>query len=56
MKKINLTILTAALIAAVNFTSCKKNSDNPAPFVFYSVSVDGATVTFTNESKGVQKV
>ena len=24
----------------------------PQPFVFYSVSIDGATVTFTNESKG----
>lgn len=52
MKKINLTILIVALIAAVNFSSCKKDADNPEPFVFYSVSVDGATVTFTNESKG----
>lgn len=41
-----------AAIAAINFSSCKKDSSNPAPFVFYSVSVDGATVTFTNESKG----
>ena len=51
MKKTNLTILIVALIAAVNFSSCKKDSDNPQPFVFYSVSVDGATVTFTNKSE-----
>jgi PKD repeat protein len=52
MKKTNLIILIVALIAAINFSSCKKDSSNPAPFVFYSVSIDGATVTFTNESKG----
>ncbi|MFT4153321.1 PKD domain-containing protein [Parafilimonas sp.] len=51
MKKTNLTILIAALIAAANFSSCKKDSDNPQPFVFYSVSIDGATVTFTNASE-----
>jgi len=52
MKRSNIIILTIALIAAVNFTSCKKDSDKPVPFAFYSVSVDGATVTFTNQSKG----
>ncbi len=52
MKKTNLTILIVALIAAINFSSCKKDSNKPTPFVFYSVSIDGATVTFTNESKG----
>lgn len=52
MKKINLIILIVASMAAVNFSSCKKDSSKPIPFVFYSVSVDGATVTFTNESKG----
>ncbi len=52
MKKTNLVILIAALLAAVNFSSCKKESAKPAPFVFYNVSIDGATVTFTNESKG----
>jgi PKD repeat protein len=51
MKKTNLTILIAALIAAVNFSSCKKDSDNPQPFVFYSLSIDGATVSFTNKSE-----
>ena len=50
MKKTNLTII-AAIIAAVSFSSCKKDSSNPQPFVFYSVSVDGATVTFTNKSE-----
>ncbi|MEO8713240.1 MAG: PKD domain-containing protein, partial [Parafilimonas sp.] len=52
MKKSNLTILIASLIAAINFTSCKKDSTVPGPFIFYTVSVDGATVTFKNESKG----
>ncbi|MEP6682247.1 MAG: PKD domain-containing protein, partial [Parafilimonas sp.] len=54
MKKTNLTILIVAVIAAINFIACKKDSNNPQPFVFYSVSVDGATVTFTNESKGAK--
>jgi len=52
MKTTNLIILIVALIAAVNFSSCKKDSSEPAPFVFYSVSVDGPTVTFTNKSEG----
>src|SRR4051794_18551731 len=52
MKTTNPIFLIIALIAAVNFFSCKKDSTNPAPFVFYDVSIDGATVTFTNESKG----
>ena len=52
MKKTNLTILIVALIATINFTSCKKDSAAPGPFIFYTVSVDGATVTFKNESKG----
>lgn len=52
MKKTNLFILIGALLTVASFSSCKKDSSNPAPFVFYSVSVDGATVTFTNLSKG----
>src|SRR3982750_3923930 len=52
MKKVNLLILIVALIVAVNFFSCKKDSTKPAPFVFYNVSIDGATVSFSNESKG----
>ncbi|TKK64579.1 PKD domain-containing protein [Ilyomonas limi] len=52
MKTTNLIILMVALMAAVNFSSCKKDVAKPEPFVFYKVSVDGATVTFTNESKG----
>ncbi len=52
MKKTNFYILIVALIAAVNFPSCKKDSNSPQPFVFYSVTVDGATVSFKNKSKG----
>ena len=52
MKKTNLIFLVIAMIAAGNFSSCKKGVANPEPFVFYKVSVDGATVTFTNESTG----
>jgi hypothetical protein len=43
MKKTNLIILIVAFVAAVNFSSCKKDSSGPQqPFVFYSISVDGA--------------
>src|SRR5664279_973865 len=55
MKKINLTILMAATIAAFNFSSCKKESKKPEPFVFFSVQVDGATATFKNQSEDVVK-
>jgi hypothetical protein len=51
-KSTRILLLIFTLATAINFISCKKNSEKPAPFVFYSVSVDGATVTFTNESKG----
>src|SRR5215471_3920808 len=34
------------------FSSCKKDESKPTPFVFYSVNVEGNTVTFTNESTG----
>jgi len=34
------------------FSSCKKDEDKPAPFVFYSVEVNGNDVTFTNKSTG----
>src|SRR5664279_4144319 len=53
MKKINLTILMAATIAAFNFSSCKKESKKPEPFVFFSVQVDGATASFKNQSEDV---
>ena len=51
MKKLNYLILIALLTTGINLTSCKKDAGKPAPFVIYSVSIDGATVTFTNESK-----
>ena len=51
MKKINLTILMAALVAVVNFSSCKKTSNNSEPFVLFSVQVNGATVSFVNKSE-----
>lgn len=50
MKKSNLLLIVVLSLAAINFTSCKKDDAAPQPFVFYSVSVDGATVTFTNKS------
>ncbi|MBV9961748.1 MAG: PKD domain-containing protein [Parafilimonas sp.] len=52
MKKSSFFIIITAFIAATNFSSCKKDSSQPQPFVFYSVTVDGATVSFKNESKG----
>ena len=52
MKKTNRILLIVGLATAINFISCKKDTEKPVPFVFYSVNVDGATVTFTNESKG----
>jgi PKD repeat protein len=51
MKKSNLLIILIALFAAANFSSCKKDSSKPEPFVFYTVTVDGATVAFKNKSK-----
>ena len=52
MKKSNFILLIVALAAIINFSSCKKDSNSPAPFVLYSISIDGPTVKFTNESKG----
>jgi hypothetical protein len=52
MKRRNLLIIIVAFIAVANLSSCKKDSSKPAPFVFYNVSIDGATVSFSNESKG----
>ena len=43
----------SALIAAVNFSSCKKTSNSPQPFVFFSVQVNGTTVSFENKSEDV---
>ena len=49
MKKIHLILIAA--FGFISFTSCKKDSAKPAPFVFYKISVDGNTVTFQNESR-----
>lgn len=51
MKKLQ-HILLLTTTAVIIFSSCKKNSSKPAPFVFYSITVDGATVSFENKSKG----
>ncbi len=53
MKRTNLYIWIAAAVAAINFTSCNKDNIATAPFVFYSISVDGRTVAFENKSTGV---
>src|SRR3982751_2548480 len=34
------------------FSSCKKEDNKPAPFVFYSIKIQGNTVSFTNKSTG----
>src|SRR5215471_1105517 len=45
---------TAVCVSALMcmFYSCKKDEAKPAPFVFYSVEVNGNDVTFTNKSTG----
>jgi PKD repeat protein len=52
MNKSNLFILIIATIASFHFSSCEEDSPKPAPFVFFNVSIDGLTVTFTNKSTG----
>lgn len=52
MKKTNLIFLIAVIFVAGGLTSCKKENIGPEPFVFYSISVDGATVKFKNKSEG----
>ncbi len=52
MKKATHIFLIAAAFTAVSFSSCKKDNAKPAPFVFYSISVDGSTVKFENKSTG----
>lgn len=52
MKRSNVFFTIVALMAAFNFSSCKKDTAKPEPFVFYTVTIDGSTVTFTNETKG----
>jgi PKD repeat protein len=49
-KMILYTWLTAALICG--FGSCKKDTAKPAADIFYTVSLDGYTVTFTNQTTG----
>ncbi|HEY6975823.1 MAG TPA: PKD domain-containing protein [Chitinophagaceae bacterium] len=34
------------------FSSCKKEDNKPEPFVFYSIAINGNTVSFTNKSTG----
>lgn len=52
MKKVNLIFLIAVIVVAGGLTSCKKENIGPEPFAFYKISVDGATVKFTNKSEG----
>ncbi len=48
-------IFNAAIYVFISvciFSSCKKEAVNNAPFVFYSIEVNGNTVSFTNKSTG----
>jgi len=54
MKKVKNIVLLSAVIMTVIFSSCKKEKAKSEPFVFYSVSVDGRTVTFTNQTTGAE--
>ena len=49
--KRNIFLLSAIMMAVI-FSSCKKEKSTVEPFVFYTVSVDGNTVTFENKSTG----
>ncbi len=41
-----------ACLLAGGLSSCKKDSAKASPDVFYSIALDGYTVTFTNETSG----
>ena len=47
-----IKITGLALFGMLLFPCCKKNSSVAAPDPFYAVSVDGFSVTFTNQTKG----
>lgn len=48
----NKNTIIYLLSGFIFFTSCKKESAKPGPDPFYAVSIDGFTVTFTNQTKG----
>src|SRR5215467_9647952 len=52
MRKIffHLAVYTGTFICLL--PSCKKDDSKQAPFVFYSIDVEGNAVTFTNKSTG----
>ena len=50
-KKIFYTALYACASVYI-FSSCKKETANDAPFVFYSLEIHGNSVSFTNKSTG----
>ncbi len=52
MKQNYFSIAIITLMALAFSSSCKKDSSNPMPFVYYTLDIEGNTVTFTNESKG----
>ena len=49
-KLFNTVMFTCACICF--FSSCKKDTVTNAPFVFYSIEVNGNAVSFTNQSTG----
>jgi len=47
-----ITPITLLLLIMAFLNSCKKDNVKPAADIFYSVSLDGYTVTFTNQTTG----
>ncbi|MHA4811441.1 PKD domain-containing protein [Flavitalea flava] len=47
-----LILASACLLYSCMFFSCKKTSSTPASDIFYSTTIDGYTVSFTNQTTG----
>jgi PKD repeat protein len=52
MFRINLNTVIYTCICVCIFSSCKKESAGNAPFAFYSIEVNGTSVSFANKSTG----
>src|SRR5438105_14680500 len=53
MKTVNyFARITLAALFLSGINSCKKDKAKPAADIFYTVSLDGYTVTFTNQTTG----
>lgn len=51
MKRIQ-TYIVILLAVTLLFSSCKKENAKPSPDAFYSISIDGFTVSFANKTTG----